>query len=109
MLLLLPTLHQRSLNPWPLSKHGTREDVLHVLLGVFEVLMWTHVAYNLYTLNKCKPWWSSHFGGLDNALYTTIFCLIVGLALDGPKGICIVGCPLAPHLDPLPYWAIMLL
>jgi hypothetical protein len=69
--------------------------------------MWTPIAYNLYTLNKGKPWWSSHFGGLVATLSTSIF-RFVGPTLDGPKGIRIVG-PLAPHFDPVPYWAIMLL
>ncbi len=103
-----PTFHQRSLDSLGLNfQHGIK-DVFYVALGVFELLMWTPIAYNLYTLNKGKPWCSSHFGGLFATLSTTIFHF-VGLALDGPKGIRIVGHPLAPHLDPLPYWAIMLL
>jgi hypothetical protein len=70
--------------------------------------MWTPIAYKRYTLTKGKPWWSSHFGGLVVTLSTTI-SHFVGPALDGTKGIRVVGRPLAPHLDPLPYWAIMLL
>jgi hypothetical protein len=36
------------------------------------LLMWTHVTYNLYTLSRGKPWWSSHFGGLVVVFNTTI-------------------------------------
>jgi len=97
---------KESRSPRPFQ-HG-RKDVFHVALGVFELLMWTPIAYNLYTLNKGKPWWLSHFGGLVATHNTTNFRFI-GPTLDGPKGIRVVGRPLAPHLDPLPYWAIMLL
>ncbi len=95
-----------SRSPRPFQ-HG-RKDVFYVALGVFELLMWTPIAYNLCTLTKGKPWWSSHFGGLVATLSTTI-SRFVGPTLDGPKWIHVVGRPLAPHLDPLPYWAIMLL
>jgi len=52
-IICLPTLHHMNLDPLTLSRHGI-EDVFHVALGVFQLLMWTFIAYNLYTLSKGK-------------------------------------------------------